>query len=130
MELPRTRTVPSVGVSMQPRIDSSVVLPLPDGPISNVSSPPLSDRSTPLSARICAAPTAEILDDARRFHHRPAHRVNTMAGSMRITFMMAAIAETTHITTVNANRPTVRPGVMTIGNAPDAVMRTTRSPMR
>ena len=35
-----TRTVPSVGVSMQPRIDSSVVLPLPDGPISSVSSPP------------------------------------------------------------------------------------------
>ncbi len=31
------------------------------------------------------------------------HRVNTMAGSMRVTFMIAAIAETTHITTVSTN---------------------------
>jgi len=38
-----------------------------------------------------------------------------MAGSMRVTFMMAAMAETTHMTTVRANRATVRPGVMTIG---------------
>ena len=41
---------------MQPRIDSSVVLPLPEGPISSVSSPGLSDRLTPLSARVLRAP--------------------------------------------------------------------------
>ena len=48
-------------------------------------------------------PVAEVLGDARCFHHRLAHRVNTMAGSMRVTFMIAAIAETTHITTVSTN---------------------------
>ena len=61
--------------------------------------------------------------------HRFAHRVNTMAGSMRITLTMAAIAETTHITTVSTNRPT-QAGVMTIGSALVAVMCTTSSPMR
>ena len=39
-----------VGVSMQPSTDSSVVLPLPDGPISNVNSPGLTEILTPLSA--------------------------------------------------------------------------------
>ena len=41
---------------MHPRMDSSVVLPLPEGPISKVSSPPLSARLTPLSAATLAAP--------------------------------------------------------------------------
>ena len=45
-----TRTVPDVGVRMQPRIDSNVVLPLPDGPISSVSSPGASAMVTPFSA--------------------------------------------------------------------------------
>ena len=44
VETPQTRTVPSVGASMQPRIDSSVVLPLPEGPIRSVSLPPASER--------------------------------------------------------------------------------------
>jgi hypothetical protein len=44
------RTVPRVGVSMHPRIDSSVVLPLPEGPINSVNSPPLSAKLMPLSA--------------------------------------------------------------------------------
>ena len=50
VERPTMRTLPRVGVSMHPRIDSSVVLPLPDGPINSVSSPPLSAKLTPLSA--------------------------------------------------------------------------------
>ena len=41
---------------MQPRIDNSVVLPLPDGPINTVSSPPLSVRLTSLSASTHAGP--------------------------------------------------------------------------
>ena len=49
-------TLPSVGASMQPRIDNSVVLPLPDGPINTVNLPPLTDRSMFLSARTCPAP--------------------------------------------------------------------------
>ena len=115
---------------MQPRMESSVVLPLPDGPISSVSSPPLSARSTPFSARICAAPWPRSLATPVASITRLAHRVNTMAGSMRVTFMMAAIAETTHMTTVSRNSATVRPGVMTIGSALAAVMRTTRRPIR
>ena len=54
---PPTRTVPLVGVSMQPRMESSVVLPLPDGPISSVSSPPVTARLTPLSACTRPAPS-------------------------------------------------------------------------
>jgi hypothetical protein len=54
---PATRTVPLVGVSMQPRIESSVVLPLPEGPISSVSSPPVTARLTPLSACTRPAPS-------------------------------------------------------------------------
>ena len=42
-------------------------------------------------------------------HHRLAHRVNTMAGSMRVTFMIAAIAETTHMTTVSTNSADAQP---------------------
>ena len=53
-----------------------------------------------------------------------------MAGSMRVTFMIAAIAETTHIVTVSTNSETVSPGVMRIGSAPAAVIRTTSSPTR
>ena len=43
------RSVPALGVRMQPRIDSSVVLPLPEGPISRVSSPGIRSRLTPFS---------------------------------------------------------------------------------
>ena len=78
---------------MQPRTESSVVLPLPDGPISRVSSPPVSDRLTPLSACTCAGPVAEELHHVDGFEHGFGHRVNTMAGSMRITFTIAAMAE-------------------------------------
>ena len=55
--LARTRTVPRDGDRMQPRMDRSVVLPLPDGPISSVSSPPAMARLTPLSACTCPAPS-------------------------------------------------------------------------
>ncbi len=57
VDWPPTRTVPLVGVSMQPRMESSVVLPLPDGPISSVSSPPVTARLTPLSACTRPAPS-------------------------------------------------------------------------
>ena len=115
--LPRTRTVPAVGVSMQPRMDSSVVLPLPEGPISSVSSPPLERQADALERATLAAPAAEVFLTIHGLQQRLAHRVNTMAGSMRVTFMIAAIAETTHITTVSRNSPAIRPGVMTIGSA-------------
>src|SRR6266576_2975126 len=50
VERPPKRTVPRVGVRMHPRIDNSVVLPLPDGPINSVNSPRLSAKLTPLRA--------------------------------------------------------------------------------
>src|SRR5215510_169008 len=49
------------------------------------------------------------------------HCVKTMAGSMRMTLMMAAMADVTHMNTVRANRPMVRVGVITIGSADSAV---------
>jgi hypothetical protein len=57
------------------------------------------------------------------------HRVNTIAGSMRVTCTIAAIAESTHMTTVSANRTSVNPGVITIGKAESAVAATTISPI-
>ena len=44
------------GVIRHPMIESSVVLPLPDGPIRRTSSPPLSDKLTPLTACTSPAP--------------------------------------------------------------------------
>src|SRR5262245_23807554 len=42
---------------MQPRMESSVVLPLPDGPMSKVSSPGIRSRLTPFRACTLAAPS-------------------------------------------------------------------------
>ena len=53
---PRIRTVPLVGVSMQPSTKRSVVLPLPDGPINRTNSPPASERLTPRNAATRPAP--------------------------------------------------------------------------
>jgi hypothetical protein len=57
---PPTLTVPRVGVRMHPSIESSVVLPLPEGPISSASSPPLSEKLTPLSACTRPAPRPSV----------------------------------------------------------------------
>ena len=46
---------------MQPRIDRRVVLPLPDGPINTVSSPPLRVRLTSFSACTHAGPLPKLL---------------------------------------------------------------------
>jgi hypothetical protein len=45
---------------MHPRIRSSVVLPLPEGPISSVNSPRRSDRSTPRNACTWPAPLPSV----------------------------------------------------------------------
>src|SRR5690554_763890 len=47
---PATSTVPAVGRSSAPMMLSSVVLPQPDGPASDVNSPSSTSRSTPRSA--------------------------------------------------------------------------------
>ena len=60
---------------------------------------------------------AEILDDALCLQDHLFHRANTMAGSMRVTFMIAARAEIAHMNTVSTSSPTASPGVMMIGNA-------------
>src|SRR5437899_7568812 len=57
------------------------------------------------------------------------HCVKTMAGSIRMTLMMAAIADVTHMNTVSTNRPMVRVGVITIGSADSAVRSTMTNPI-
>src|SRR6266446_3802858 len=72
---------------------------------------------------------AEEFHDIDGLDDRIVHRVNTIAGSMRVTCTMAAIADTTHMRTVSRNSPKVSAGVMTIGNAVSAVAATTIKPM-
>jgi hypothetical protein len=49
---------------MQPIIESSVVFPLPDGPMSSRTSLRYTSRSTPLKARTAAAPDPKIFATA------------------------------------------------------------------
>ena len=86
-------------------MDSSVVLPLPEGPISSVSSPPFSARLTPLSAATLASAAAKLLRQVHRLKQWFGYRVNTTAGSMRVTWTIAAIEDPMHITRVTTNSP-------------------------
>src|SRR6266702_2505633 len=72
---------------------------------------------------------AEKFDDVARFHHWIAHRVNTTAGSVRMMWTIAAIAENTHIATVSKNRPAIRPGGISTGRAESAVALTMTMPI-
>src|SRR5215467_185366 len=63
--LPATRTLPEVAVRMHPMIESSVVLPLPEGPISISSSPGWTSTSTPRSARVPLEPSSYFLTSCR-----------------------------------------------------------------
>jgi hypothetical protein len=51
------RTLPEVGRKMQPMMETSVVLPLPEGPISSITSPLATSRSTRSSARNAEGPS-------------------------------------------------------------------------
>ncbi len=53
---PQTRTVPLVGVNMQPRMDSRVVLPLPEGPTRTVNSWARTTRSSARTASTRVGP--------------------------------------------------------------------------
>ena len=136
-----TVSVPSVGVRMQPRIDSSVVLPLPEGPMSSVSSPGVERQIHALERPRLARAVPQLLDDIARVQNDVgggrkargdagcdavcdqgagsvcAHRLNTTAGSMRITLPMADSAEMAHMATVSPSSKAASPGVMTIGRA-------------
>ena len=89
-------------------IDSSVVLPLPDGPIISRNSPPATSSETSTSACIAVAryrrlgdpATAMAVDDEDACHDP----LNTMAGSMRVTLLMDTIDASTHIPTVDGQR--------------------------
>src|SRR5512140_529714 len=82
-----------------------------------------------LERRHLASAAAKDLRHIHRLEQGFGHRVNTMAGSMRVTCTIAANADPMHMTTVSTNRPTFSPGVMTIGNAVAAVNFTMASPM-
>ena len=102
---------------MQPKIESKVVLPLlPDGPISSVSSPARSDEADALQGPHLAGAAPELLGNVLCLQHDVClllaagsltcfgresgcfsyHRLNTMAGSMRITLPIADRAEIAH----------------------------------
>src|SRR5262249_748209 len=72
---------------------------------------------------------AQKLDDAARLHDRVAHRLNTIAGSTRVTLRIEASAEMTHMTTVSTNTMTVNAGVISTGSAEAEVTLTTNCPM-
>ena len=57
-----------------------------------------------MSACTRAGAVAQELHGIDGFDHRLGHRVNTIAGSIRVTFMMAAMADTTHISTVSTQQ--------------------------
>ncbi len=127
VDRPAIVSVPSFGVRMHPRIERSVVLPLPDGPISSVSSPGRTSRLTPFSARTWFAPSPRIFTIPRASRMAPAgssdicvllirQRLKTTAGSMRVTLKMAQTAAKMHMPTVRANSSPARPGVMTISS--------------
>ena len=90
----------------------------------------LSVRPRPSAPRL--APLSS-LTTSRRLHHDVggrrnagrdqsggsvcAHRLNTTAGSMRMTLPMADSAEMAHMATVSASSKAASPGVMTMGSA-------------
>jgi len=127
IESPRTRTVPSVGVSMQPRMESSC-LPL-RRPISNVNCPPLSARSTPFNARICPAPWPRSL--RRRLLPSPdrSSRGTPWQGRCGSPHDGRNRRDDAHDDGQQKQRHG-EAGRDTIGSAPLAVIRTTRRPIR
>jgi hypothetical protein len=56
--IPAMRTLPELARRMQPMMESSVVLPLPEGPISSTISPGWTSMSTPRKAGTPAAPSS------------------------------------------------------------------------
>src|SRR3974390_2142094 len=68
-----------------------------------------------------SGPLTEGLYNLDCLHRDCAHRLNTTAGSTRVTFIIAATADRAHIATVSMNRLSVRIGVMTTGTAAVAV---------
>ena len=68
----------------------------------------------------------KVLDDvAGNENGRMCHRANTMAGSMRVTLLIAAIAETAHMNSVRPNSSTAKPPVIMIGNG-SAILSVTK----
>src|SRR5690606_27490494 len=71
---------------------------------------------------------AQLLDDVDRLEDDGvAHRLNTMAGSIFVTFMIADTAEMAHMKSVSRNSEIARPGVMMIGSAVCVLSTTTVS---
>ncbi len=103
---------------MQPRIDRSVVLPEPDGPMSKRQFAGNQLDIDALQRNHEPGPVAEFLDDTVGFQNGLMfHRLNTVAGSIFVTFTMADIAEMAHMATVSAKSQKARLGVMTNGRA-------------
>src|SRR5262249_29272284 len=91
--------------------------------------PPVQRQVDRLQRLDLRSPLPQHLADALCLEDRLIHRASTMTGSMRTTRMIAAIAETMHMTTVSANRPITSSRVITIGSALRAVRWTTTAPI-
>ena len=88
------------------------------------------ERQIDAAQRLHLARTAaQRLCHLPRFYDKIAHRMNTVAGSVRSTRTIAPIADITHMATVNIDSATNSHGVITIGNALFAVIWTTTAPM-
>ena len=86
-----TTTRPVVGLRIAPMIESSVVLPLPDGPSMSRTSRGRTSRSTPRSACVCRGAGAVDLGDPIDEDACHDQFLNTIAGSMRVALLMDTI---------------------------------------
>src|SRR5690606_18546322 len=73
---------------------------------------------------------AQLLDDVARLENDGVtHLLNTMAGSIFVTFMIADTAEIAHMKSVSRNSETASPGVIMMGSAVCVLSTTTTSAM-
>jgi hypothetical protein len=114
---------------MQPRIDRSVVLPLPDGPIQHRQFAAVERHADVLQRLHPRGPAAKNLADLRGLDDGLDHWVSTIAGSTQTTRTIDAIAEAMHITTVRRKSAIIRLGAITICSALLAVKWTRVAPI-
>ena len=80
---PSTSTLPASGVRMQPSSDSSVVLPLPEGPTRKTTSPRPTSRLMPRRIGVRFSPGAEALVDVPGRDGRLSCVLHRLAGRRR-----------------------------------------------
>ncbi len=101
---------------MQPRMDSNVGLAAA-GRAHKQRQLALDEGEVHALERLhLARALAELLDDVFCFENRNRHLVNTVAGSIFVTLMIAEIADTADMKSVRPKSAPASPGVMTSGS--------------